>query len=150
MIQCYFYWISQYIWIIKKKKKHGEDFHLNVKQQFESKNSFITMARSWKLFMYSLSEWTIKVHRLAHERWEPAWGLCQHCWRLLCSYPVVDIHLSVPHWDPLIKHGKNISSFGAKDKTNQRCFRDKAHFPICISSHVPQITDVQFYFFIFF
>lgn len=84
------------------------------------------MTRSWNLFMYSLSEWTIKVHRLAHERWEPAWGLCQHRWRLLCSYPVVDILLSVPHWDPLIKHWKNISSFRAKDKTNQRCFGRKS------------------------
>jgi len=70
-----------------------DDFHGNVKQQFESKNSFISMTRSWDLFMYSPSEWTIKAHRLAHERWEPAWGLCQHRWRLLCSYPVVDIYL---------------------------------------------------------
>lgn len=111
-----------------------DDFHGNVKQQFESKNSFISMTRSWDLFMYSLSEWTIKAHRLAHERWEPAWGLCQHRWRLLCSYPVVDIHLSVPHWDPLIKHWKNISSFSAKDKTNQSCFGGRAHYLIWISS----------------
>lgn len=109
------------------ERKGGlKDFHGNVKQQSESKNSFISMTRSWNLFMYSLSEWTIKVHRLAHERWEPAWGLCQHRWRLLCSYPVVDILLSVPHWDPLIKHWKNISSFRAKDKTNQRCFGRKS------------------------
>lgn len=125
---------EHYVWTEMKEKGGVKDFHGNVKQQSESKNSFISMTRSWNLFMYSLSEWTIKVHRLAHERWEPAWGLCQHRWRLLCSYPVVDIHLSVPHWDPLIKHWKNISSFRAKDKTNQRCFGGRAHYLIWISS----------------